>query len=143
MTLLVTLFLVQMAIFNNLCNTSPNVEGFNAASAWIFSCLIFIFGALAAYAGILFKKRMLFKVSVSFNQKYLLRNICYTISKFSFLWNFLTFQIFLQVHPQNSSMVDDEEYSDCDHLDARFLITFPILFLIFNIIYWSVFIFVQ
>ena len=108
MTLLVTLFLVLITIFNDLANTSPNVDGFNAASAWIFSCLIFIFGALAAYAGILFKKRMLFKVSVLFNQKYRLRNVpkfnilhhfqVFNSLKFFYFSNFLTGSSTKQLH---------------------------------------------
>ena len=56
--LLVTLFLVLINLMNNLTSTSPNSEGLNAASAWIFSCLIFVFAALVAYAGILLRRKL-------------------------------------------------------------------------------------
>ena len=63
MALLVTLFLVVINIFNNLISNSPNSVGFTAISAWIFSCLVFVFGTLVAYAGILMKKKIAKKVN--------------------------------------------------------------------------------
>ena len=63
MGLLVTLFLVVISIFDNLTSNSPNSNGFNAASAWIFSCLIFVFGTLVGYAGLLFKIKKTSRVS--------------------------------------------------------------------------------
>ena len=63
MTLLVTLFLVLINIFNNITSNSPNVEGLTSISAWVITCILFVFGALAGYAGILFKKNRLAKVS--------------------------------------------------------------------------------
>ena len=71
MMLLITLFLVVINIFNNLSSNSPSSSGFNAVSAWMFSCLFFVFGALAAYAGILLKQRMIKQV------KYLLRLVSF------------------------------------------------------------------
>ena len=62
MTLLVTLFLVLTNIFNNIPGNSPKVVGFNALSAWVLSCILFLFGALIGYAGILFRKMFLVKV---------------------------------------------------------------------------------
>ena len=64
MTLLVTLFLVLINIFNSVSSNSPNVEGFTAISTWILSCILFVFAALVGYAGILFKIRYGRKVSV-------------------------------------------------------------------------------
>ena len=63
MTLLVTLFLVLINIFNTVSASSPNVEGFSAISMWIITCLLFVFAALVGYSGILFKMRYLTKVS--------------------------------------------------------------------------------
>ena len=62
MTLLVTLFLVLINIFNNITSNSPNVEGLTSISAWVITCILFVFGALSGYAGILFKKNRLAKV---------------------------------------------------------------------------------
>ena len=54
---------------NTLTSNSPISEGFNAASAWIFSCIVFVFGALVGYTGILLKKKIILKrVSELFNQ---------------------------------------------------------------------------
>ena len=76
MTLLVTIFLVLINIFNNVTSNSPNVEGLTAISsklnlityiltnnisAWIITCILFVFGALSGYAGLLFKKNRLTK----------------------------------------------------------------------------------
>ena len=64
MTLLVTLFLVLISIFNLVSTKSPKVEGFNALTAWIVSCIMFVFGALCGYAGILFKKHDIWRLQV-------------------------------------------------------------------------------
>ena len=58
MTLLVTLFLVLINIFNSITVRSPKVEGFSAVSAWVLSCILFVFGALIGYAGILLRMNM-------------------------------------------------------------------------------------
>ena len=65
MTLLVTLFLVLISIFNLVTSQSPKVDGFHALTAWIISCILFVFGALCGYAGILFKKNDLWRLQVS------------------------------------------------------------------------------
>lgn len=54
MALLVTLFLVLINIFNTITNISPNVEGMTAISSWMIACMFFVFGALMAYASILY-----------------------------------------------------------------------------------------
>ena len=80
MMLLITLFLVVINIFNNLSSNSPSSSGFNAVSAWMFSCLFFVFGALAAYAGILLKQRMIKQVKyllswLAFDQYYIFNSL--------------------------------------------------------------------
>jgi hypothetical protein len=62
MTMLVTLFLVLINIFTNITSSSPNVEGLSSISAWVIACILFVFGALVGYAGILIKKNKLVKV---------------------------------------------------------------------------------
>ena len=61
MTLLVTLFLVLINIFNTITNKSPNVEGMSSISAWMMTCIFFVFAALLGYAGIIFKQKYIFK----------------------------------------------------------------------------------
>merc|ERR1712038_558237 len=57
MALLVTLFLVLVNIFNNVTTNTPKAEGLTAIEAWMFACILFVFGALIEYAAILFKKQ--------------------------------------------------------------------------------------
>ena len=59
MMLLTTLFLALINLINNLTSKAPNSKWLKAASSWILSCIIFAFAALAAYAGILLKKKIL------------------------------------------------------------------------------------
>ena len=62
MTLLVTLFLVLTNLFNEIPGTSPKVDGFSALTVWVLSCILFVFGALVGYAGILYRKMFAHKV---------------------------------------------------------------------------------
>jgi len=74
MTLLVTLFLVLINIFTNITSNSPNVESLTSISAWVIACILFVFGALLGYAGLLIKKKILVKVIFCwFNQESLLK----------------------------------------------------------------------
>ena len=56
MTLLVTLLLVLINIFNSISVASPTAETITAMSVWLIACIIFVFGALCNYAGILLMK---------------------------------------------------------------------------------------
>ena len=55
MALLVTLFLVLVNIFNTVTTNTPKAEGLTAIEAWMLACILFVFGALTEYAGILFR----------------------------------------------------------------------------------------
>jgi len=57
MSLLITLFLVLVNIFNNVTTNSPKAEGLTAIEIWMLACILFVFGALIEYAVILFKKQ--------------------------------------------------------------------------------------
>ena len=46
MSMLITLFLVLINIFNIVTTNSPNVEGMTAIGAWMLVCIFFVFGAL-------------------------------------------------------------------------------------------------
>ena len=57
MAMLITLFLVLINIFNNVTTASPNTEGMNAITAWMLTCIFFVFGALGGYAFLLWRKK--------------------------------------------------------------------------------------
>ena len=38
-------------------SNSPNTEGMNAITAWILTCIFFVFGALGGYAFLLWRKK--------------------------------------------------------------------------------------
>ena len=45
MTLLATLFLVLVTIFNSVATITPKVKGLTAIEAWMLACILFLFGA--------------------------------------------------------------------------------------------------
>jgi len=57
MSLLVTLFLVLISIFNTVNSKSPRTEGINLMAFYVIVCILFVFGALFAYAVMLYKKK--------------------------------------------------------------------------------------
>ena len=46
MTLLITVFLVLVNIFNTITTNIPKAEGLTAIEAWVMVCVLFVFGAL-------------------------------------------------------------------------------------------------
>ena len=54
--LLVTLILILTDIFINVTSKSPNTKSVTSISAWILTCIHFVFGALLEYGCILFYK---------------------------------------------------------------------------------------
>ena len=46
MTLLITVFLVLVNIFNTITTNIPKAEGLTAIEAWVIVCVLFVFGAL-------------------------------------------------------------------------------------------------
>ncbi len=67
MAMLITLFLVLINIFLGMTARTPNSEGVSAMSAYIIACIFFVFGALCAYAYLLWKLKptVLFKVKMN------------------------------------------------------------------------------
>ncbi len=53
MALLVTLFLVLINLLSSILSQSPTAETMTAISIWMLACLLFVFGALLGYAGLL------------------------------------------------------------------------------------------
>merc|ERR1719242_1327387 len=58
MTLLITVFLVLVNIFNTITTNIPKAKGLTAIEAWVIVCVLFVFGALIEYAGILLQMKM-------------------------------------------------------------------------------------
>ena len=108
MAMLITLFLVLINIFNIVTTNSPNVEGMTAIAAWMIVCIMFVFGALAGYSYLLWKKKK------SCLKRKRLRKISEDEVKLR-----------TKRKEEFRSMVDD-----------MFLVVFPLLFAIFNMIYW-------
>ena len=108
MAMLITLFLVLTNIFNMITANSPNVEGMTAIAAWMLVCIFFVFGALVGYAYLLWKKKK------SCLKKKKIRKECEEMRKFR-------------------QMKKDDFRG---RVDDVFLVVFPIMFLIFNLLYW-------
>ena len=53
MTLLITLFLCLINIFNSISSASPNTKSFTSISIWLVACILFVTSALLQYGIIL------------------------------------------------------------------------------------------
>merc|ERR1719192_79177 len=126
MALLVTLFLVLVNIFNTVTTNTPKAEGLTAIEAWMLACILFVFGALIEYAAILFKKQKY----VSGQHKVNLKIVCKENYKYEVQ----------EKSPANQAVTMQQLAEEYWRIDKFFLISFPILFFIFNIIYWLAFI---
>jgi len=108
MAMLITLFLVLINIFNIVTTNSPNVEGMTAIAAWMLVCIFFVFGALVGYAYLLWKKK----------------KSCLKRKKTK-----------KQTEEEGKlRAIRKEDYRS--KVDDVFLVVFPIMFLVFNLIYW-------
>jgi len=108
MAMLITLFLVLTNIFNIVTTNSPNVEGMTAIAAWMLVCIFFVFGALVGYAYLLWKKK----------KSCLKRKRTRKQSE----------------DEGKLRQLRKEDYRS--KVDDVFLVVFPIMFLVFNLIYW-------
>ena len=112
MAMLITLFLVLTNIFNIITTNSPNVEGMTAIAAWMLVCIFFVFGALVGYAYLLWKKKKGSpKRKKSTNKK----------------------------ENKKGHKGSSDEQRLIAKVDSTFLVVFPIMFLVFNMIYWPLF----
>jgi len=148
MVLLVTILLVLVNILNTVTTNTPKVKGLTAIEVWMLACILFIFGALIEYAAILFKKQKhQHKISCPCScTGGISLDLCGTESKET------SIQANLKIVCKENLECEVEEMSPANQLnqavtmqqlaedylriDKFFLISFPILFFIFNIIYW-------
>ena len=124
--LLVTLFLVATNIFNTIIDISPNTEGITAISSWMIAFMFFVFLALLEYAIILYfilsrkekklKKKRNELLIIHDDDCFLFRNseTCQTEEE---LATVTERQLLMKV-------------------DSIFLCIFPLVFVVFNALYW-------
>ena len=135
MTLLVTVFLVLVNIFNTITTSIPKAEGLTAIEAWVIVCVLFVFGALIEYAGLLLKMKLATTRSCSAGSRH-----------GSMLLNGngggggppTTSEKDLMRSISRRRQRQDQSHA---RLDILFLLLFPLFFLVFNVIYWLSFLY--
>lgn len=162
MTLLITVFLVLVNIFNTITTNIPKAEGLTAIEAFVIVCVLFVFGALIEYAGILLQLKV--RVSVkkpqprkinsrraSCEDQVPLTNIQNPSNGTKNLdhecdvpANIATRNQEIDVRrkkPKKAKNYADEKLAVA-RLDLMFLLVFPFFFLLFNLIYWISFLYI-
>ena len=91
MSLLVTLFLVLVNIFNFVSAAAPKAEGLTAVETWVVSCIIHVFGVLAEYAVILKIIQVISMIDIPIrkNQVFEFLDIFYLIKRSR--WKYLSY----------------------------------------------------
>jgi len=116
LAILITPLLLLINIFNIIISSSPNAEGITAVAAWMLACLFFVLGSLFGYVFILLKNRK---------------------------WNLFVRKDDGRLTEEN----EDEKKKNTkkgqadfrsEVYDDVFLLVFPIMFLMFNLIYWPI-----
>ena len=118
MTLLITLLLVLLNLFGTVIQLQPPSKHPTALAIWTLCCIMFVSGALVAYAVLLFKKYNPRKIFTGHHITYVQGDTKGKQSK------------------QQMNFIDSPVDLAITGWDKGFLITFPIMFLIFNSIYW-------
>lgn len=126
MTLLVTVFLVLVNIFNTITTNIPKAEGLTAIEAWVIVCVLFVFGALIEYAGLLLKMKIATTRKCNSRESSVILNGNMPDEK--------------KILRGISRRRQQEDRSHA-RLDILFLLLFPLFFLIFNVIYWLSFLY--
>ena len=140
MAMLITLFLVLINIFNIVTTNSPNVEGVTAIAAWMMACILFVFGALLGYAYLLWKKKKSclkrkkpvskLKSSAAGGGEDCSLQQLRNRRKEEFRSKVkLLFTLHIRF---------DAVFYFFFKVDDMFLVVFPLLFAIFNLIYWPI-----
>ena len=124
MGLLVVVFLVLINIFNGAKSAAPVSTNLNAVDLYLIICIVLVFAALVEYAIVLLRKRNQVEHNVT--------DVC------------------RKKVAANQGSLTTQDANDCtlqaqhstDHasnkVDKLSLIIFPIIFVLFNIIYWTV-----
>ena len=121
MGLLITLLLVLINLFNSI--KSPPATSPSALAIWILACIFFVTFALVAYASLLYFKTTLTKRSMK------------TVADVKPF--FKPRDMNNPVKPQlNGGLTQEQLDKKLTRLDHSFLIIFPVIFVLFNAIYW-------
>ena len=121
LALLITLLLVLLNLFSTVIRTQPPAKYSTVLEIWILFCMLFVCGALFAYALLLFQ----------------LRGPAWRTVKFSKEKKVLDVQP-KAVTDHNNVPNHNQKPFDASQWDMTFLICFPLAFLAFNMIYWPV-----
>jgi len=115
LAILITPLLLLINIFNIITSSSPNAEGITAVAAWMLACLFFVLGSLVGYVFILLKNRK---------------------------WNLFVRKDDGKLTEENEDEKENIRKGKADFrsevYDDVFLLVFPIMFLMFNLIYWPI-----
>ena len=120
----------------NFFNLIKNI--FSAIEAWVIVCVLFVFGALIEYAGLLLK----IKIGTTRGQNARVPKKSPTVGR----ENSLALNANGNVEDRKTTlrgMSRKKQREDMSHarLDILFLLLFPLFFLIFNVIYWVSFLY--
>ena len=148
MTLLVTIFLVLINIFNTIQTNSPKAEGLTAIEAWVIACIIFVFGALGEYTIILLKiklkklnpkrkKRQRTQEQQMMTLNAAVQTTLGTLPSPTTAHQTASQQAAARVAKANGMPAFPIRRDNFGKTDLVFLIVFPLLFGLFNVFYWS------
>ena len=70
MTLLITIFLVLVNIFNTITTNIPKAEGLTAIEAFVIVCVLFVFGALMGNIFINEKNKIFLNIDTFLQEDY-------------------------------------------------------------------------
>ena len=70
MTLLITIFLVLVNIFNTITTNIPKAEGLTAIEAFVIVCVLFVFGALMGNIFINEKNKIFLNIQTFLQEDY-------------------------------------------------------------------------
>ena len=131
MGLLITTFLVLINIFNSVKSGAPTSTNLNAVDLYLVICIGLVFAALAEYAMILYWKR-----NHGMHRTLKMFNICRKNAP-------NTYQISSQMQHDNSFATLQTDKSPEDYgqsnADSASLIIFPVVFILLNTVYWSIY----
>jgi len=147
MTLLITVFLVLVNIFNTITTNIPKAEGLTAIEAWVIVCVLFVFGALVEYAGILLQMKMRVSTRKLPLKKQSPPQIQHSDSQIALHnlappnGNHAEADQGRRKKPKKPKNLQDEKMGTA-RMDLMFLCLFPCFFLVFNGVYWLSFLWI-
>ena len=112
------MFLVLVNIGNSIRQSLPRNGLVTSLTAWVLCCILFVFAALAAFAGLLFKKVLDQRRGDDTTAGTKVNRVWITAAA-------------VDLRSKRGTLEQELE-----RLDWQFLHTFPLAFLVFNAAYW-------